>query len=198
MEETTCEAVSRILFMKSMPLWQVDQWRMKLMEKRLVLPGNLDVTHLAADEVHYRTVDNKNPKWLFAKRRVPEFVTNIVATKAGKITANAAGRDIVAIEECLLKLSPSQLLSVENFAVDMHEPFMSVIRTECPNAKICVDRFHLAQKVNEAFDKVRRAEFKNESSSPDISSDFCCNRRFASLGASLLAFSRPFHCDIML
>jgi len=148
MEETTCEAVSRILLMKSMPLWQVDQWRMKLMEKRLVLPANLDVTH------------NKNPKGLFAKRRVPEFVTNLVATKAGKIIANAAGRDSVAIEECLLKLSPSQLLSVENFAVDMHEPFISVIRTECPNAKICVDRFHLAQKVNEAFDKVRRAEFK--------------------------------------
>ncbi len=58
-----------------------------------------------------------------------------------------------------LKLSPAQLLSVEKFAVDIHEPFMAVIRTECPNAEICVDRFHLAQKVNEAFDKVRRAEF---------------------------------------
>ncbi len=34
--------------------------------------------------------------------------------------------------------------------------------------------------------------------SPDVSSDFCCNRRFASLGASLLAFSRPFHCDNLL
>lgn len=160
MEETTCEAVSRILFMKSMTLWRVDQWRMKLMEKRLVLPANLDVSHLAADEVHHRTVVNRNRKGLFAKRHVPEFVTNLVATKAGKIIANAAGRDSVAIEECLLKLSPSQLLSVENFAVDMHEPFISVIRTECPNAKICVDRFHLAQKVNEAFDKVRRTEFK--------------------------------------
>jgi transposase len=42
----------------------------------------------------------------------------------------------------------------------MHEPFMAVIRTECPNAEICVDRFHLAQKVNEAFDKVRRSEFR--------------------------------------
>jgi len=160
MEETTCEAVARILFTKSMTLWRVDQWRMKLMEKRLVTPENLDVSHLAADEVHYRTVDNKKPKGPFAKRRVPEFVTNLVATKAGKVIANAAGRDSIAIEECLLKLSPSQLLSVENFAVDMHEPFMMVIRTECPNAKICVDRFHLAQKVNETFDKVRRAEFK--------------------------------------
>jgi transposase len=47
--------------------------------------------------------------------------------------------------------------------VDMHEPFMSVIRTECPNAEICVDRFHLVRKVNEAFDKVRRSEFSKAS-----------------------------------
>ncbi|MBK7891111.1 MAG: transposase [Bdellovibrionales bacterium] len=51
-------------------------------------------------------------------------------------------------------------MSVEHFAVDMHEPFIAAIERECPNAKVCVDRFHLAQKVNEAFDKVRRFEFK--------------------------------------
>lgn len=64
------------------------------------------------------------------------------------------------LEECLAKLTPEQVLSVKTFAVDMHEPFISVIRTECLNAMICVDRFHLVQKANEAFDKVRRSEFK--------------------------------------
>lgn len=49
----------------------------------------------------------------------------------------------------------------------MHEPFMAVIRTECPNADICVDRFHLAQKVNEAFDKVRKHEFKKAKENND-------------------------------
>ena len=84
----------------------------------------------------------------------------MVSPKHGKVIANALGRDSVSLEECLLKLSPEQLLSVNKFAVDMHEPFMLVIRSECPNADICVDRFHLAQKVNEAFDKVRKTEFK--------------------------------------
>jgi len=160
MEEITCAAVARILFTDSMTMWRVDQWRMKLMEKRFVLPENLDVSHLAADEVHFCTVENKRRKGPFAKRFVPQFVTNLVSPRYSKVLANAFGRDSVAIEECLLKLSPEQLLSVEKFAVDIHEPFMSVIRTECPNADICVDRFHLAQKVNEAFDKVRRTEFK--------------------------------------
>ncbi len=167
MEEITCEAVSRILHTDSMTMWRVDQWRMEQMEKRLVLPENIDVRFLAADEVHFRTVENENRKGLFAKRFVPEFVTNLVSPRYGKVLANAYGRDSVSLEECLLKLSPDQLLSVEKFAVDMHEPFMAVIRTECPNAEICVDRFHLVQKVNEAFDKVRRIEFKKARDSGD-------------------------------
>ena len=118
------------------------------------------MSHLAADEVHFRTVENANRRGPFAKRYVPEFVTNLVSPKHGKVLSNAFGRDSAALEDCLLKLSPEQLLTVKKFAVDMHEPFMAVIRTECPNADICVDRFHLAQKVNEAFDKVRRTEFK--------------------------------------
>ena len=160
MEEITCEAVSRILNTDSMTMWRVDQWRMKFMEGRFELPKDLDVSFLAADEVHFRTILNEHRKGLFAKRYIPEFVTNLVSPKYGKVLANALGRDSEALEACLLKLSPEQLLSVKKFAVDMHEPFMAVIRTECPNADICVDRFHLAQKVNEAFDKVRRAEFK--------------------------------------
>lgn len=160
MEEITCEAVSRILLTDSMTMWRVDQWRMELMESRLVLPEKLDVSFLAADEVHYRTIKNKDRKGPFAKRYVPEFVTNLVSPKHGKVISNAFGRDSIALDECLQKLTPEQLLSVKKFAVDMHEPFMLVIRSECPNADICVDRFHLAQKVNEAFDKVRRSEFK--------------------------------------
>jgi transposase len=167
MEEITCEGVSRILFTDSMTMWRVDQWRMEYMEKRLVLPESLDVRFLAADEVHFRTVKNVNRTGLFAKRYVPEFVTNLVSPRYSKVISNAFGRDSESLEECLLKLSPEKLLSVKKFAVDMHEPFMSVIRTECPNAEICVDRFHLAQKVNEAFDKVRRSEFNKANDNKD-------------------------------
>jgi transposase len=170
MEEITCEAVSRILHTDSFTMWRLDQWRMKYMEKRLKLPEKLDVSDLIADEVHFRTIDVKNRRGLFAKRRTPEFVTNLISPKAGKVISNALGRDSEALETCLLKLSDKQLKSVKRFAVDMHEPFMAVIRTECPNAKIAVDRFHLIQKVNEAFDKVRRFEFRKARENKD---EFC-------------------------
>ncbi len=160
MEETTCEATARLLWTDSMTMWRLDQWRMVLMEKRLVLPENLNVQNLAADEVHFTTIENKKRVGLFAKRHQPLFITNLVSPKHGKVLANAIGRDGAALEECLIKLTPKQLMSVRTFAVDIHEPFISIIRTECRNAAVCIDRFHLAQKVNEAFDKVRRAEFK--------------------------------------
>lgn len=160
MEEITCEAVGRILFSPSKTMWDLDQHRMGIMLQYLQLPPDLDVSYLCADEVHFRTIAIKNRMGLFAKRHRPEFVTNLVCPKAGKVLFNALGRDSSALTGALSILSKGQKLSVEHFAVDMHEPFISVIRKECTNAEVCVDRFHLAQKVNEAFDKVRRSEFK--------------------------------------
>jgi transposase len=167
MEEITCEAVGRILHADSKAMWSLDQHRMEVMLQFLRLPKDLDVSYLAADEVHFRTIAIKNRVGLFAKRWRPEFVTNLVAPLAGKVLFNAMGRDSVALETTLGALSKGQKLSVENFAVDMHEGFISVIKTECPNAEICVDRFHLVQKVNEAFDKVRRSEFKKAEKNND-------------------------------
>lgn len=160
MEETTCEAVGRILNADSKMMWDLDQHRMAVMLQFLKLPADLDVSYLCADEVHFRTLTVKNRKGLFAKRWRPEFVTNLVAPKAGKVLFNAMGRDSKALTGALTVLSPGQKLAVERFAVDMHEPFISTIQRECPNAIVVVDRFHLAQKINEAFDKLRRLEFK--------------------------------------
>lgn len=168
MEEITCEAVGRILDADSKLMWSLDQYRMAVMMQFLKLPKDLDVSYLAADEVHFRTIAIKNRVGLFAKRWRPEFVTNLVAPLAGKVLFNAMGRDSVALQTALSVLSDGQKLSVENFAVDMHEAFISVIKTDCPNADICIDRFHLAQKVNEAFDKVRRSEFKLARGSKNI------------------------------
>ena len=159
MEEITCEAVGRILNCNSKTLWSLDQYRMEVMMQFFELPKNLDVSFLCADEVHFRTVRVENRKGLFAKRYKTEFVTNVVCPKAGKVLFNAQGRDGAALQQALVVLSPEQKMAVEKFAVDMHEPFISMIKKECVNAEVVIDRFHLAQKVNEAFDKLRKSEF---------------------------------------
>lgn len=160
MEEITCQAVSRILKSDSKLMWQLDQHRMEVMLQFLKLPNDIDVSYLCADEVHFLSVKAKNPKGLFAKKYSPLFVTNLVCPSAGKVLFNAMGRDSQALKTALNVLSPGQKLAVEKFAVDMHDPFILAIKTDCTNAEVVIDRFHLAQKINEAFDKLRRIEFK--------------------------------------
>ena len=160
MEETTCEATGRILNCNSKTLWDLDQYRMQVMIQFLKLPKDIDVSYLCADEVHFQTIKIKNRKGLFAKRYRAEFVTNLVCPSERKVLFNAMGRDSNALQGAMMVLSPGQKLAVERFAVDMHEAFISVIKKECPNAQVVIDRFHLAQKINEAFDKLRRSEFK--------------------------------------
>lgn len=55
MEEISCEAVGRILFLNSKTMWSLDQYRMETMMQYLHMPDDLDVSYLAADEVHFRT-----------------------------------------------------------------------------------------------------------------------------------------------
>ena len=64
------------------------------------------------------------------------------------------------MDEALAVLSDEQRRSVDKFSVDMHDAFIASAKRMCPNADISVDRFHVVQHVNHAFDEVRRAEFK--------------------------------------
>lgn len=168
MEEITCEAVSRILKSDSKLMWNLDQYRMEVMLQFLRLPKDIDISYLCADEVHFRSIKNIDRKGLFAKRYTPKFVTNLVAPMAGKVLFNSMGRDSAALNTALTVLSPGQKLAVEKFAVDMHDPFITAIKKQCPNADVVIDRFHLAQQINKAFDQVRRAEFKKARGRKDI------------------------------
>jgi len=163
MEEMPCAAVARFLKLNSKTIWDLDQRRMKMMKPLMKLPQNIDLSRMSADEVHFRTM----PKLDSITKPEIKFVTNLVCFKEGKVLSNAPGRDAKALARCLNVLSPEQRTSIKMFAVDMHEPFMRAIRKLCPNAQICVDRFHLAERVNEAFDELRKAEFKKAKDSND-------------------------------
>lgn len=156
MEEMTCAAVARLLRMKERTMWNLDQWRMNKMKQFLKNPEGIDLSNMSADEVHFRTL----PKVDSITRPDIVFATNLVCYKESKVLANAMGRDSKALRSCLKTLTEPQRLSIHFFAVDMHDPFISVIKKMCPNAEIAVDRYHLAEKINECFDKVRKHEFQ--------------------------------------
>ena len=164
MEEMPCDAVARFLKLNPKTMWCLDQVRMKRMKPLMKLPEDIDLSKMSADEVHFRTMPKENS----LKRGEVKFVTNLVCYKASKVLANASGRDSKSLLECLKTLSPRQLLQVKSFAVDMHDPFILVVKRLCPNAEISVDRYHLAEKVNEAFDDERKYEFKKAQENNDI------------------------------
>jgi transposase len=144
-------------------MWDLDQVRMKMMKPLMKLPEKIDLSKMSADEVHFRTM----PKVDSLSKPDIKFVTNLVCYKEGKILSNAPGRDAKSLAKCLKILSPEQRATIKTFAIDMHEPFMLAIRKLCPNAQICVDRFHLAERVNNAFDDLRKGEFKKASEAED-------------------------------
>jgi transposase len=156
MEELPCAAVARFFKLNSKTMWDLDQVRMKKMKPLLTFPKGISFVKMSADEVHFRTM----PKVNSSTRPEIKFVTNLVCTSESKILSNAPGRDKYSLLKCLKILSPAQLAEIKFFSVDMHDPFILIIKKFCPNAQICVDRFHLAQKVNDAFDELRKAEFR--------------------------------------
>lgn len=163
MEETTCAAASRTLCADPKTLWEIDQWRMREMQKNLDVnkfTQGLDVSRMSADEVHFKTDTETKRDHPFAPRWTVKFVTNLVCTKEAKVIANAAGRDAMALANCLRTLSRPQRLSVDFFSIDMNPGYFQAVSKLCPNAEIAIDRFHLVQNMNEYFEKVRKEEFQ--------------------------------------
>ena len=155
MEEMTCEAVARLIRLNPKTMWNLDQVRMRMMKPLLILPEKIDLSFMSADEVHFRSLRKINS---VAKPEI-KFVTTLVCYSESKILSTAMGRDSKALKTCLDVLTSPQKLSINFFAVDMHDPFIKVIKKYCLNAEICIDRFHLSQRVNDAFDWVRKHEF---------------------------------------
>lgn len=170
MEETTCEAVARVVRYDSKPLWNLDQWRMKNMKESEMykdLITGADVSLMSADEVHMLTLRPKKQRWN-KQEWEKKFITSLVCYNHSKIIATAAGRDARSLKNCLMQLTEPQRLAVEFMAVDMHDGYIKAATKLCPNAQVAVDRFHLAEQGNNRFDDVRKAELKKAEASKDI------------------------------
>ena len=166
MEETTCEAVHRMLGCPSMTLWRLDGWRSKRMKKDLVIPENLPLRLMSADEVHMRTVKPKKSR-MDKNQWKKKFITNLVSYEAAHVVSNARGRNAKSLKTCLKALTEKQREKIKFLAVDMHDGFIRAAEEMCPNAKVAVDRFHVAEGLNKAFNKVRQQEFDKAKENQD-------------------------------
>lgn len=178
MEETTCEATSRILGRNSKSLWRLDQRRMRQMLFELKLPENIDCSYLSADEVHSKSIKILDRPRLWSKKTDQKYITNLVSYKDRKVLWNAEVRDKASLSECFKKLSVEQRKSCEYFCSDLHRPFISAANEYLPNAKLAVDRFHVAQMLTDGMDSLRKSEFKKMKDDPEARKMLHPHRRY--------------------
>lgn len=177
MEETTCEATSRIFKHNSRTLWRLDQWRMRQMLFELKLPEDIDCTYLSADEVHNRNIKT-NRQFVGSRKTEQVYVTNLVSYKDAKVLWNAQGRNKASLDECLNKLTDDQKKSCEYFCTDIHTPFIASVKQHLPEAKIAIDRFHVAQLLTDAMDNLRHSEVHKQEKGSKVRSMLNPRSRF--------------------
>jgi len=106
------------------------------------------VRHLGVDEKAYKTGHS--------------YLTLVNDLDAGRVLYVSEDREEKSLDGFWTTLSEAQLDSIEAVAVDMWDAYLNSIRKHLPDAdqKIVFDKFHIAQHLTDAVDRVRRTEHK--------------------------------------
>jgi transposase len=112
------------------------------MERR----GQEPVTHVGMDEKSMGKGHN--------------YVSVMTDIDRSRVLDLVPGRKLEDAKKLLGTLSEKQRISVQAIAIDMWPAYMSAATAMLGNADIVHDRFHVSKYLNEAVDKVRKAEHK--------------------------------------
>jgi len=134
---------------------------------------NFDLSWNAVDGIMKRAVERglkrrkiKDPKNIsvdetaFQKRH--EYVTVVTDQSNGEVLFIADDRKKESLEQYYKSIGNEALKGIESVSMDMWPAYINVTKAYVPDAenKICFDKFHCAQYLGNAVDKVRREENK--------------------------------------
>ena len=106
--------------------------------------------------LEYLSVDEKSFK------KGHKYVTVLSDPKSGIVVDVSENRDYEACCKVLNSaIKPEYIDKVKTVSMDMWKSFMNATKDLLPNAEIVHDRFHLVKYLNDAIDKVRRREVKD-------------------------------------
>ena len=110
----------------------------------------------AAENVQYLGVDEK------AYRKGHAYMTLVNDLNRGRVLYVAEDREEKSLDGFWRTQSSEQLHAVEAITIDMWDAYVNSIRNHLPDAddKIVFDKFHIAQHLGDAVDRVRRKENK--------------------------------------
>lgn len=96
------------------------------------------------------------------KRGYRDFVA-IVTTKSPEgvqVLGVLADRKQETVEAFLAKIPSALKATIKTVCIDMHVGYVNAVRAQLPQARIVVDRFHVAKAYRESADTVRKQELK--------------------------------------
>jgi transposase len=97
-----------------------------------------------------------------AARRGHDYISLFVDIDAARVLFVADGKDAKTVEEFAddLKAHGAEADNIAEVCIDMSTAFIKGVGEHLPKAEITFDKFHAVKLVNDAVDKVRRAESK--------------------------------------
>jgi len=84
------------------------------------------------------------------------ILTDLTDPDKPEVLAVAKGRDEDAAQKCLEVLSEEQRAAVATHCTDMGPAYLSACRTLLKNSQSVIDRFHVAKKLGETADELRK------------------------------------------
>jgi transposase len=93
-----------------------------------------------------------------AYQKGQKYLTVVRDADLGKVIWVGTARKKETLDEFFKKLGMLKSWNIELAVCDMWDPYIASIQANT-NAAIIFDKFHIAKKVNEALDKIRRKEF---------------------------------------
>lgn len=86
------------------------------------------------------------------------ILTDLTNPDQPRVLAVAAGRDQAAAEACLDRLSEQQRGQIRTHRTDMSPAYRAACKAKLDASQQTIDRFHVAKKLGEAVDRVRKKD----------------------------------------
>lgn len=107
-----------------------------------------------AHEIQYLGIDEKS---IARGHKYATVLNDLSGSRVWEVVEGRKQQDADGVWE---SLTPEQREGVQAIAMDMWPAFENSANEALPNAKIVHDKFHVSKHLNEAVDKVRKAEHR--------------------------------------
>ena len=116
----------------------------RVYEEQRALRDPLDgLTRIGIDEVSYR--------------KGHRYLTVVIDHETGRLVWAAPGRSKKTLRKFFRALGKKRRAAIQLVSADAASWIATTVRKECPNAKLCIDPFHVVAWATKALDKVRRS-----------------------------------------